>query len=220
MKNASVIACGIAACLVGPAHVGAGFAVGQGNVASNWHDGASDSIAVNLSNSQSFGRGGFVTAQFNHDFTNFVAGSRPSSFLTGTFTPVLLIRNGADFTPIVIGDTITYHGPTAGFASTPFGSSETFTLASTTTVYAGLLWHADPHPESEKNLPAENVNVTRNDLDDNGRDFKPGANSPSFDGNDTAVVPVPSSIVMALIGGGMVGFGRLLRRRARQHRPN
>jgi hypothetical protein len=114
----------------------AGFIIGPGQVPVGAGDEAFNLIAVDLNNPAALGAGSYVASQFNYQFTDF------SGFqTTGTITPVLLTGGGTVFTPVAVGDTITFNGAT-GFLSVPFGGADRFSLAAGTTVYAGVYWAA------------------------------------------------------------------------------
>jgi hypothetical protein len=115
----------------------AGFIVGPGPVTVTNGDGLSyPLITVDLNAPATLGPGNYVVSQFNYRFSLY------NGFETiGDITPIVLTGGGSHFTPVAVGSTITFNGPTA-FISTPFGGSDKFTLKTTTTVYGGLYWNA------------------------------------------------------------------------------
>jgi hypothetical protein len=124
--------CCVALLLTAPP-ASAGFVIGPGNVPGDWHDSAYDLIVVDLNAPAALGAGSYVASQFNYEFNPNVVGGTGSTELNGSVTPVLLTGGGTSFTPIAVGDTIAYSGPT-GFISAAFGGADTFTLAAGTTV--------------------------------------------------------------------------------------
>jgi hypothetical protein len=101
-------------------------------------------IDVDLAHSQTLAAGTYVAESFSYQFSLFDSGPG-LGFGTprGSITPLLLTFDGSNYTPVAIGAPVTYAGPTA-FISTSFGGSGTFTLAASTTIYAGLYWYDPP----------------------------------------------------------------------------
>jgi hypothetical protein len=210
------------ALLLTDAHVSAGFVLGPGPVTVTNGDGLSSPlITVDLNAPVTLSAGDYVVSQFNYRFSLY------DGFITiGDITPIVFTGNGVDdFTPIAIGDTITYSGPTA-FISTPFGGSDTFTLGATTTIYAGLYWTAPAYtggPEYRMPIGSNNngglIFNRQSGVDSpvigspiSGGDPLPaGFNSRRYDfsiGVDSAVtaVPEPPSFLLALPCVGLLGW--------------
>lgn len=200
--------------------------IGPGNIDGDWKDSAFNIIAVDLNFPATFGPGNFVATQFNYQFNSTVVGA-PSAVLTGTITPLLLTGSGTSYTPIAIGDTITYSGPTS-FISVPFGGSNSFTLGSSTTVYPGLYWTATEIGQDER-MPVGYDNFTGNSYVFFGGGTGAGANTPvvgtpvsatgqgpfqrTYDFSVTvAAVPEPSSLILSALTIGLVGGACLQRR--------
>ncbi|GEM_PF-3277532 len=227
MFRATLIAFGVATwAALWPAHAVAGFVVGPGNVAAAASDGAFDIIAVDLNNPLTFAPGSYIASIFNYQFDNF------GFVTTGTITPILLTGGGTNFTPIAVGSTITYNGPTA-FVAAGFGGLNAFTLTTSTTVYGGLYWEATSPDGSELRMPVGYVGPGSSFVVYGGG-FGPGANPPvvgtkisgsaegffsrnydfSIESELVAAVPAPSSLLLALAGiGGLCGSGWFRRRR-------
>jgi hypothetical protein len=204
----------------------AGTIVGPGNVGAGAGDGAFNLIAVDLNNPVTLPAGSYVASLFNYQFTNF------SGFdTTGKISPILLTGGGTSFTPIAVGNSINYAGPTA-FISVPFGGADAFTLANTTTIYGGLYWDAPGPFSAEPRMPV-GYQGGGSSFVVYGGGFGPGANSPVvgdpisgeaggsaegfFSRNynfsievDPTAVPEPSSFILALAGLGLLGWLRLV----------
>src|SRR5262249_14981126 len=117
----------------------AGFIIGPGNVPTNAHAGSGDSINTDLSAPETLGPGTYTASMFNYLFQ-----SASGLNVTGSITPLVMVIVNPDFSdirPIAIGNAVTFTGTTP-FMSIPFGGSNTFTLTSTTTVYAGFYWQS------------------------------------------------------------------------------
>src|SRR5262249_50727014 len=136
------------ALLLAPAAARADFVVvGPGQVPVGAGDEAFNLIAVDLNAPSTLGPGAYQASQFNYQFTDFAGFQTP-----GSITPVLLTGGGTTFTPVAVGDAVTFSGAT-GFLSTTFGGSDTFTLGASTTVYAGLYWQASYNGGPELRMP-------------------------------------------------------------------
>jgi hypothetical protein len=182
---------------------------------------------VDLNAPVTLAAGTYVASGFNFQFTDF------SGYQTkGTITPILLTGSGTTFTPVAIGDSITYAGAT-GFLSVTFGGIDTFTLGAGATMYGGLYWEATYDGGPELRMPVGYQNNTGNVFVVYGGGFGPGANTPevgtaisgSAEGNfnriydfsievneSGAVAPAPPSLVLALTGVGLLGLVRFCRR--------
>src|ERR1051325_3363190 len=100
----------------------------ESNVAT--YDTAPSLIAVDLTAPVTLLAGSYTATLFNHQF----------NFGAGTIEPLPLIGNGVNsFTTIAAGATSS-SGQTPPYGSTTFGEVSSFTLGSTTMVYAGLYW--------------------------------------------------------------------------------
>lgn len=109
--------------------------IGPGNIATAGNDNAAPMIVVDLNASQSLAAGDWTANLFSYQFS---AGEiAPNN--SGTVTPLLLTSSGGNYTPIAIGDAVPFAG-TVAFGDHPFGGAGSFTLASGTTVYAGIYW--------------------------------------------------------------------------------
>lgn len=81
--------------------------------------------------------GTYTATSFNYQFTE------AQTTIGGRVIPLVLVSPSTDvYTVVALGDLLTFAGVTS-FASTPFGGSDTFTLASDTTVYGGFFWEHD-----------------------------------------------------------------------------
>jgi hypothetical protein len=223
--KAFALACSLLLLSVAPAS--AGLIVGPGDITATAGDGAFDIIAVDLNSPITLGPGTYKATLFNYQFTDF-AGFQT----TGTIAPVLLTGSGTLFTPVAVGDTLTYGGATA-FTSVAFGGSDSFTLASSTTVYGGLYWEATYSGGPELRMPVGYADGG-NSFVVYGGGFGPGANAPvvgtaisgsaegffsrtydfSIEIEDAAVVAEPASAIVALVGVVVIAF----RQTRRQHR--
>src|SRR5262249_47815531 len=134
------------------------------------------------------------------------------------------------FTPVAVGGTIPFAGPT-GFLSAPFGGTDTFTLAASATVYGGLYWEATPPFSLEPRMPVGFDNNVGSVFVVYGGGVGSGANPPvigtpvsgsaegffsrmydfSIQVDPAAAVPEPSSLLLALAGAGLLGWRRLRR---------
>jgi hypothetical protein len=96
--------------LLAPSPALAGFIVGRGPVSVTNGDGLSfPSITVDLNNPVSLGAGDYVASLLNYRFSLY-----PGFTTAGTITPIVLTGDGvSNFTPIAVGNSITYAGPTA-----------------------------------------------------------------------------------------------------------
>jgi hypothetical protein len=204
-----------------------GVIIGPGHQSVHASDEAYNLISVDLNNPVTLATGNYVASLFDYQFANFGFDT------TGSITPLLLTGSGTNFTPIAIGDTITYSNPTT-FLSAPFGGSDTFALVSSTTVYAGLYWDAKPPFTTEPRMPLGYVGPG-NAFVVYGGGFGPGANPPvigtpisgSAEGFFSriydfdiqvepapAAVPEPSSLFMALTAVGLLSWSWLRRKRS------
>lgn len=110
--------------------------IGAGDITPTFNDTDADIISINRAHSLSLAAGSYQATAFNYQFL-YAAPLTPG--LGGTVQPLLTTFDGSNYKVIALGSTIPYSGDT-GFLSTPFGGSSTFTLNSTTTVYAGFFW--------------------------------------------------------------------------------
>lgn len=202
---------------IAPSLASAGFTIGTGDVQGFTHDSAYDIIAVDLNNPATFGPGQFIASTFNYQFNTTVIGN-PSAGISGSITPILLTGGGTNFTPIAIGNTINYTGPTA-FLSVTFGGSSAFTLSAITTVYAGVYW-TDVGSGPDERMPIGFDNNIGNVFVVYGGGTGPGANTPaigtqingtgqgffnrkydfSISVEEANPVPGPSSLLSAITG--------------------
>jgi hypothetical protein len=210
----------------------ASFIVGPGQTPVTNGDEAFNLLAVDLNDPATLATGNYVATQFNYQFTDFQGFQT-----TGAITPVLLIGGGVNYTPVAVGDPVAYNGAT-GFLSVPFGGSDSFTLASGATVYAGLYWNATDNGGPELRMPVGYDNSGNTFVVFGGGDG-PGANPPivgvpvsgsadgfgegvfqrtydfSIEADPVAAAPEPSSLLLGLTGFcGLVGWGWLRRGRA------
>lgn len=114
----------------------ASIVIGNGDTVSGSNDSAFDFIAIDLTNPISLLAGSYSVATFNYQFTT----SDPT--LGGSIQPFLATGSVPDFTAIAVGDGVTYTADGA-FTSVAFGGVNSFTLPSTTTVYAGIHWDGE-----------------------------------------------------------------------------
>jgi hypothetical protein len=125
---------GLVLCLLNANAVRA-TSLGPGNVATTNQDGSFDMIVIDLTTPAVLAPGSYTATLFNYEFLQTLA-------TTGIITPLLATGGGSSFTPIAIGDSVPFTGGT-GFISTPFGGTNSFTLAASTTVFAGFFWDAN-----------------------------------------------------------------------------
>jgi hypothetical protein len=131
--------------------------VGPGDTLVTDRDGSFDMIVVDLLNTIILPAGSYNATDFNYD-NEFDAVIPSLGQVAGSITPLLM--TGVEFTdpfvPVAIGATVPYSGPTAGFVSATFGGTNSFTLSSTTTVFAGFFWDATTLP-SQMPIAFENL---------------------------------------------------------------
>jgi hypothetical protein len=213
------------AVLLATAQESAAVPIGPGdlNQPGYTHDGAFNLIAVDLTHPVTLGMGIYSAIKFDYQFSDF-----PSYHLTGSITPILLTGGGTSFTPIAVGSAIPFGGNTS-FVSAPFGGISTFTLTSSTTVYAGLYWNT-VFDGLDDRMPVGFQNNVGNSFVIFGGGSGPGANPPivgtpisgsgqgffartynfAIEVNQLPTAPEPSSIVLAAgLGAGLLGWGLL-----------
>jgi hypothetical protein len=224
------LAAALALCLaVAPAQALADpIIIGPGDVpTASAHAGSGNSINTELVAPVTLGPGTYTATLFNYRFLD-----AQGLTVIGSITPLVMTVVKPDFSdirPIAIGDPVTFTGTTP-FMSAPFGGSDTFTLATTTTVYAGFYWQSpdftgsldfrDPipyiHPGFGTNVvgyfngaapPVLGVPITApsRGLDDNLFAF-----SIQIEPTLAPSVPEPSTLLLAVVGGaGLLAWGWL-----------
>lgn len=105
--------------------------IGPGDISAGELDTAPNIIAIDLSTPHVLPAGTYTASTFNYELSG---GS-------GTVTPFLAVGGAGAFTPVAIGSAIS--SGVMPFQSTAFGGSNTFTLPSETTVFAGVYWNTD-----------------------------------------------------------------------------
>lgn len=192
--------------------------IGPGDTTIDANDTAADLLAVDLTNPVTLAAGTHMASLFHYQF------SEANGPIGGTITPVLLTGSAPSFTPVAVGATIPFAGPTA-FISAPFGGSDTFTLAASTTVYAGVFWNGDFGTDTmpvgfldgvgdayvffqDAAPPAVGVPSSG---DNEGRFSRTYDFSIETDASPAAAVPEPSTLVLA--GTGLLGLGAVRRRK-------
>src|ERR1700719_5222965 len=203
--------------LVTAAPSSADIIIGPGDVSTNAYAGSNDSINTDLSNPFTLGPGTHNASAFNYLFGT----SAGNSFtIAGSITPLVMVivQPYTDIRPIAIGDAVPYNGPTP-FMSTAFGGTATFTLTSTTTVYAGFYWHSDPNLQGDirdpipyihepgtnvagyfsgASPPQLGVPISAPAMDTDTNLF---AFSVTINAEPPSTVPEPASLLLALAGG-------------------
>jgi hypothetical protein len=199
--------------------------IGPGDVpTASAHAGSGNSINTQLVNPATLGPGTYTATLFDYRFLD-----AEGLTVIGSITPLVMTVVKPDFSdvrPVAIGDGVTFTGTTP-FVSAAFGGSDTFTLATATTVYAGFYWQSpdftgnldfrDPipyvHPGSGTNVvgyfngaaaPVIGTPITApsRGLDDNLFAF-----SIQIEPAPAPVVPEPSTLLLALAGGvGLLGW--------------
>lgn len=221
------------AVLLAVSHVSAGVIIGPGDISVTTSDGASfDLLAVDLNSPANLGAGSYVAALFNYQFSIMPPGSQP----LGVITPVLLTGAGTSFTPVAVGDPVSYTGPTA-FVSAPFGGTDTFALGIGTTLYGGLFWHATlppggPDTWNTRRMPigyaggvstfvryqSANPPVVGNPISGGSAEFFGRSYDFSIEVTPVSAVPVPPTLLLALTGGSLLhAWG--IRRRGNRRTP-
>ena len=111
------------------------LSIGPGNIAANHQDESFPMIVVDESKVITLSAGSYCANLFRYQ-------ALPTG--TGDVTPVVLLAtgNGSGWQPLAIGDAVTFTGGPAGFAGSPFGGTNCFTLSQTGTLYAGMYWYA------------------------------------------------------------------------------
>lgn len=108
--------------------------IGPGDVNIVANDEAASLIIVDLTTSQALSAGSYSASTFNYQFSKF-----GGNVVGGTVAPFLATYDGSHYNVIAVGDSVSDPIGGAGpFTSVTFGGSNTFTLGSTTTVFAGL----------------------------------------------------------------------------------
>ena len=121
-------------CLLHAGQSQAGVMVGPGDVNIAANDEAASLIVVDLTTSQALSAGNYSASTFNYQFSQF-----GGNVVGGTVAPFLATFDGSHYNVIAVGDSVSDPIGGAGtFTSATFGGSNTFTLGSTTTVFAGL----------------------------------------------------------------------------------
>jgi len=121
--------------------------IGAGNIGSSvLNDLGPNLIAVDLTNPANLGAGTYSVSTFDYQF---VAGQTP---IGGTVQPFLAVGSAPNFTVIALGSTVAFSGQTA-FISTAFGGSNSFTLASTQSVFAAVYWNTTPGQVGTQRMP-------------------------------------------------------------------
>lgn len=132
MKIAATLA--LTFCLLHAGQSQAEIIVGPGDVNIAANDSAASLIVVDLTTSHAFSAGSYSASTFNYQFSQ-VGGN----VVGGTVAPFLATFDGSHYNVIAVGDSVSDPiGGTGPFTSATFGGSNTFTLGSTTTVFAGL----------------------------------------------------------------------------------
>jgi hypothetical protein len=184
--------------------------IGPGNVGSTTNDTNAQLEIFDLTHTVTLAAGTYTVASLDTDFT--LTGA-------GVLTPFLAADAGGTFTPLAVGANITNFTAGGGFQSYAFGGADTFTLAQSTLVVAGLEW-----TQGTTNMPV-GFNAVGSTFA-----FYNGANTPvvgtplaavsgagtferTYDFSLTlAGVPEPTTWAMMLVGIG--GLGGVMRRRA------
>lgn len=128
---------------------------GPGNIEASAADGANDVLAIDLNKPVTLAAGTYRASTFSSQFSTF----GPGTPTIGAITPVLLTGSGTTYTPVAVGATTVYTEPTP-FGGVPFGGSDVFTLAETTTIYAGMHWKAPHYTGTEYRMPVGFLNDT------------------------------------------------------------
>jgi len=124
------------ACLAITASLSPAAVVGAGNVPGTNNDSGPNFMAISQV-TQLLTAGTYSALTFNYQFTE------AQTTIGGSVRPMLLVSPSSNvYTVIALGDLLTYAGVTS-FTSTPFGGSNSFTLAADTNVYAGFFWEQD-----------------------------------------------------------------------------
>lgn len=121
-------------CLLHAGQAQAEIILGPNGVDIAANDEAASLIVVDLTTSRAFSAGSYTAATFNYQFSQF-----GGNVVGGTVAPFLATYDGSHYNVIAVGDSVSDPvGGTGPFTSATFGGHNTFTLGSTTTVFAGL----------------------------------------------------------------------------------
>ena len=131
--------------------------IGPGDIQTERGGGSNNLIVIDLSNPVQLNAGTYKANLFGRQFTDFSNYNGESFPTKGDVVPLVIVNTNGSYRPIAIGNTNTYTGP-FGFSSTSFGNIDTFSLTSTTTVYAGIYWSA-PFDGVEYRCPVGYANV-------------------------------------------------------------
>lgn len=186
--------------------------LGPGDVSIAANDEAASLIVVDLTTSQALSAGSYSASTFNYQFSAFGGNA-----VGGTVAPFLATFDGAHYSVIAVGDTVsTPIGGVGAFTSVAFGGSNTFTLGSATTVFAGLyekniagfkepigfaaggssylLFNSGFAGPGDVNFPVVGSDIS------GGNGAGTFARSYDFSVGVTAAVPEPSSVVLLAAG--------------------
>lgn len=107
---------------------------GPGDVYIDANDSAISLLIVDLTASRTLDAGNYLASTFNYQFSHWGGNG-----VGGTVAPFLATYDGSHYNVIAVGDSVLDPlGVPTSFRSATFGGSNTFTLGSTTTVFAGL----------------------------------------------------------------------------------